>query len=324
MCRTREQMKAVIDRLLSAKRVGLFTHVNPDWDCLGSCMALRTVLVERGAICDIIVDEPLSDNMRRFDVPVKVYGGGKPDYDCFCAVDCGEGSRLGRRARAFAEGSDRLCIDHHHGGGEGDFAGLCYVDQDAPATGEIIYDMLRAADIPVTKEIAAWLYCAISSDTGSFKYASTTGHTMRIAAEIMDLGVNTAWLCEQLYDRRSFRQLKLQGEAINTVELHLGGKIATAYVTDQMYQKYGADNHDTEALASLPREIDGVVMSAFLSHRGPNEIRVNFRSKEDYDVRQAAVALGGGGHTRAAGCTLKFGDMEKAVRTVVAEMEKLL
>ena len=100
--------------------------------------------------------------------------------------------------------------------------------------------------------------------------------------------------------------------------------MATAYVTDEMYKKYQADSHDTEVLASLPREIDGVVMSAFLSHRGPDEIRVNFRSKEDYDVRRAAVALGGGGHMRAAGCTLKFGDMGAAVRTVVSEMEKII
>ncbi len=321
---TREQMREIIENLLASESVGLLTHVNPDWDCLGSCLALRTALRDRGVSCDIITDEPLSENMLCFGTQVSVYGGGELKYGCLCAVDCGEGSRLGRRARAFANHGKRLCIDHHHGGGPEGFAHLCYVDPDAPATGEIIYDMLKAADIPLTTEIAQWLYCAVSADTGSFKYASTTGHTLRIAAEIMDMGVNTAWLCEQLYDRKTFRQLKLQGEAINTVELHCGGKIATAYVTDEMYKKYGANNHDTEALASLPREIDSVVMSAFLSHRGPDEIRVNFRSKEDYDVRRAAVALGGGGHTRAAGCTLKFGDMDRALRTVVAEMEKVL
>ena len=184
--------------------------------------------------------------------------------------------------------------------------------------------MLKNAGIPITAEAAAYLYCAISTDTGSFKYASTTGHTLRIAAEIMDMGVNTSHLCELLYDRKSFRQLRLQGEAINTVELHCGGKIATAYVTGEMYKKYNADNHDTENFANLPREIDGVVMSAFLSDRGPDGIRVNFRSKDGHNVRQAAVALGGGGHTMAAGCTLKNTNMEKAVKTVAAEMEKAL
>ncbi len=319
----KEEMKRITDHLLSVGSVGLLTHINPDWDCLGSCLALQTVLRDRGITCDIITDEPLTEYMSCLDSEVVIYGGGALKYDCLCCVDCGDGKRIGRRGAAFASHRNRVCIDHHRGGEEG-FAQLSYVDVDSPATGEIIYDMLKNAGIPITAEAAAYLYCAISTDTGSFKYASTTGHTLRIAAEIMDMGVNTSHLCELLYDRKSFRQLRLQGEAINTVELHCGGKIATAYVTGEMYKKYNADNHDTENFANLPREIDGVVMSAFLSDRGPDGIRVNFRSKDGHNVRQAAVALGGGGHTMAAGCTLKNTNMEKAVKTVAAEMEKAL
>lgn len=311
-----------IEHLLSSGSVALLTHVNPDWDCLGSCLALQCVLRERGIACDIIVDEPLSDYLSCFGSQVVVYDGNGLKYDCLCCVDVGDGKRVGRRAEAFAAHSDTVCIDHHQG--DGSFARLSYVDPHSPATGEIVYDMLRNLDIPITKEIGEYLYCALSTDTGSFQYANTTAHTMEIAAEIMALGVNTAHLCELLYGRRSFKQLKLQGEAIATLELHCGGRIGTAYVTGEMYKKYNADKTDTDHLASLPREIDGVVMSAFLTQRGPDEIRVNLRAKGDHDVSKAAAAFGGGGHMRAAGCTINSCDMDFAVKTVVAELAKQL
>ncbi|MGN1097833.1 MAG: bifunctional oligoribonuclease/PAP phosphatase NrnA, partial [Clostridia bacterium] len=181
-----------------------------------------------------------------------------------------------------------------------------------------------SAGIPISKEAAGYLYCAISADTGSFKYPATTAHTMEVVGEIMKMGVDAAALCENLYGRKTFKQLKLQGEAINTVRLHCGGKIGTAYVSGEMYEKYNADKSDTEALAALPREIDGVVMSAFFTQRTPDEIRVNLRSKGDYDVRTAAMAFGGGGHIRAAGCTIKGNDIEAAIEAVVAELAKQL
>ncbi len=313
---------AVIEHLLSSESVALLMHVNPDWDCLGSCLALQSVLRRRGVRCDIYADEPLSQYLSYFDSDIKVYGGGEIDCQCLCCVDVGDSGRIGRRAAAFAACRDTVCIDHHVG--DGSFAALSYVDSQAPATGEIIFDMLRSAGVPVNKEEAAYLYCAVSADTGSFKYASTTAHTMDIVGEIMKMGVDTAGLCDMLYGRKTLRQLKLQGEAIATLELHCGGKIGTAYVDGAMYEKYNADKTDTEALAALPREIDGVVMSAFFSQRAPGEIRVNLRSKGDYDVRSTATAFGGGGHIRAAGCTIKENDIKIAIASVVAELEKQL
>ena len=311
-----------IEHLLSVRSVALLTHVNPDWDCLGSCLALQTVLRARGITCDIIVDEPLSDYLRCFGSEVIVYDGNGLNYDCLCCVDVGEGKRVGRRAEAFAAHSDTVCIDHHQG--DGSFAGISYVDSHSPATGEIIYDLLQSVGIPITAEVGTYLYCAISTDTGSFQYADTSPHTMEVAAEIMALGVNAAQLCELLYGRRSFTQLKLQGEAISTLQLHCGGKIGTAYVSGEMYEKHNADKSDTEHLSALPREIDGVVMSAFLTQRTPDEIRVNLRSKGDYDISIAAAVFGGGGHRRASGCTIAGNDMEAAIKMIVAELEKQL
>lgn len=312
---------SVLRHLLQAESVALLMHVNPDWDCLGSCMALRDVLRRAGVKCDIFADEPLSEYLSYWKPEVIVYNG-EMDYSCLCCVDVGEASRIGRMADAFTAHNDRACIDHHLG--DGSFADISYINSKAPAAGEIVYDMIKSAGLELSQEAAAYIYCAISADTGSFRYAGTTSHTLEIIGEIMDMGVDTAALCDVLYSRKTLKQLKLQGEAISTLKLSGGGKIGTAYVTGEMYEKYNASRSDTEALAPLPREIDGVVMSAFFTQRTPDEIRVNLRSKGDYNIQPVAARFGGGGHIRASGCTIKGSDMEAAVAAVTAELEKLL
>ncbi len=312
----------IIEHLLSVQSVAMLTHVNPDWDCLGSSLALQSVLRRHGVRCDIVTDEPLSSHLSCFGDSVRVYDGGSLDYGCLCCVDAGDSGRIGLRAKAFSTHPDTVCIDHHLG--DGSFAQLSYIDPDAAAVGEIIFDMLKSADIEILPDTAKYLYCAISTDTGSFKYANTSPHTMEVVGELMNIGINTAQICEMLYERKTLRQLMLQGEAISTLELHCGGKIATAYISGEVYKKYNADKTDTEALAPLPRMIDGVVMSAFLSQRTPDEIRINLRAKGDYNVREAAVTLGGGGHVRASGCTVPGSDIKAAVKTVVKELEKQL
>ncbi len=311
----------IIEHLLSRESVALLMHINPDWDCLGSCMALREVLRGRGVRCDIFADEPLSSYLSYWDADVKIFDGELP-YACLCCVDAGDTGRIGKRGETFAKHGDTVCIDHHMGGGN--FAGLSCVKPDSPATGEIVYDMLKGAGLEISKKTAEYIYCAVSSDTGSFRYSGTTSHTMSIIGEIMDMGIDTAALADMLYCRKTLRQLKLQGEAISTLALSGGGKICTAYVTAEMYKKYNADKADTEALAAMPREIDGVVMSAFFTQRTPDEIRVSLRSEGDYNIRPVAVKFGGGGHMRASGCTISGSDMEYAVAVVTAELEKLL
>ena len=114
----------------------------------------------------------------------------------------------------------------------------------------------------------------------------------------------------------------MEGEAIANLELYAGGRVSVSSITAAAYKKYGATKNDTEALASLPRDIDGVVAGAFLTERVPGEIRVNLRSRGEYNIQPVAVRFGGGGHAHAAGCTLKGVSMDEAVRLVAAELEK--
>ncbi len=310
---------SVLRHLLASESVALLTHVNPDWDCLGSSLALREALRENGVRCDVFVDEPLSPRLSVWDTGVIVYGDFS-GYACLCCVDVGDPSRVGRMGDALSAHTDTACIDHHLGGGG--FAAVSYVDAASPATGEIIFDMLESAGIDISKRTAEYLYCAIASDTGSFRYCGTTAHTMRAAARLMELGADATALCDALFGRKTLRELKMEGEAIANLKLYADGKVGVSSISAAEYEKHGANKNDTEALASLPRDIDGVVAGAFLTERSPGEIRVNLRSRAGCSVQPVAARFGGGGHAYAAGCTLKGVTMDEAVRLIASELEK--
>lgn len=305
----------VLETLLAARRVALFPHINPDWDALGSCLALRDLLHRRGILCDIWTDEPLPFALDFFQTRVRCYtpDAALHDYDVCCAVDCGAANRLGNRADAFAAHPHTLCIDHHFS--RTPFASVSYVDGDAPATAQIIFDMMDALAIPLTKEVAQYLYCGLSTDTGSFQYASVTRHTYEVLIALSDCGIDTAALCAMLYERKTLAQLKLKGAAIDSLTVH-DGVIATAGVSYEQLQTYGATKDDTDGLASLPRSVAGVCASAYYTEQMPGVVKFSLRSEGDIDVAAVAATFGGGGHRRAAGMTINATIEEALVQVV--------
>ena len=163
----------------------------------------------------------------------------------------------------------------------------------------------------------------MSSDTGSFQYASVNRRTYEILIALYETGINTTYLCSMLYERNSITQLKLKAEAINSIKLYNDGKIATAKITNEIMEKYSAERSDAEALAQIPRSIDGVMISAFLKELPEGDIRVSLRSLGDYNIEPVARMFGGGGHKKAAGCTFKGVSIDEAEKTLVEELEKL-
>lgn len=316
-------MEKVIKHLKNSKSVAIFVHTNPDWDCIGSAMALRCALRSIGIKADVFTEAPLSKHLSILDADVIVYkeDSSMPDYECYCAVDVGACDRIGAWGSFFAQKEDTVCIDHHYQ--PEPFGAISYVEPKRSATGELIYELLTIGEIPITKEIASYLYCAISSDTGSFQYASVNRRTYEIIIALTDTGINTTWLCSMLYERNSLTQLKLKAEAIDSIKLYNGGKIATAKLSNETMKKYGADKSDADSLAQLPRSIDGVMISAFLKELPEGDIRVSLRSLGDYDIEPVARKFGGGGHKKAAGCTFMGVSLEDAERELVKELEKL-
>lgn len=313
----------IIEHLKSRKSVAIFVHVNPDWDCIGSAFALRNALRSLGINSDIFTDEPLNSHLGFMETDVIPYTENAlmPEYECYCMVDVGSPERVGKWGMFFDKKEDTVCIDHHYQNGS--FAAINYTEPTRSAAGELIYELLILGGISVTKEVASYLYCAISSDTGSFQYSNVTRRTYEIIMALSDTGINTSYLCSMLYERNTLTQLRLKAEAINSLTLYGGGKIATAKLSNEIMEKYGATKSDADSLAQLPRSIDGVMISAFLKELPDGAVRVNLRSLGDYNIEPVARKFGGGGHKKAAGCTFEGVSLEEAERQLVEELEKL-
>lgn len=316
-------MKEVISQIKKSKSVAIFVHENPDWDCIGSAFALRTALRNSGVKADVFTEMALSKHLSFLETDVITFseGASAPDYDCYCAVDVGSADRIGKWGKFFDAKGNTICIDHHHPNGE--FAKISHIEPSRSSTGELIYELLTLGGFEITKEIAQYLYCAMSSDTGSFQYASVNRRTYEILIALYETGINTTYLCSMLYERNSITQLKLKAEAINSIMLYKSGKIATAKITNEIMEKYSAERSDAEALAQIPRSIDGVMISAFLKELPEGDIRVSLRSLGDYNIEPIARKFGGGGHKKAAGCTFKGVSIDEAEKALVEELEKL-
>ena len=316
-------MKEVITQLKNSKSVAIFVHENPDWDCIGSAFALRSALLADGIKTDIFTEKELSKHLSFMETDVITYSedATAPDYDCYCALDVGNSDRIGSWGKFFAEKDNTVCVDHHHPNGE--FAKVSHIEPARSSTGELVYELLTQGGYEITKEIAQYIYCAMSSDTGSFQYASVNRRTYEILIELYETGINTTYLCSMLYERNSLTQLKLRSELINSIKLYKNGTIATAKITNEIMEKYGAERSDTEALAQIPRSIDGVMISAFLKELPEGDIRVSLRSLGDYNIEPVARMFGGGGHKKAAGCTFKNSSIDDAEKALVEELEKL-
>lgn len=313
----------IAEHLKKCSSVAIFVHMNPDWDCIGSAFALRNALRAENIKADIFTDEALSHHLSFMEKDVITFSesSSMPDYECYCALDVGSADRMGNWGKFFVLSENTVCIDHHHQ--ISPFAALSYVESSRSSTGELIYELLTLGSFPITKSIASYLYCAISSDTGSFQYASVNRRTYEILIALTQTGISTTYLCSMLYERNTLPQLKLKAEAINSLCLYKDGKIATAKISLDTMKKYGASPSDTESLAQIPRSLDGVMVSAFLKETEDGNIRVSLRSLGDYNIEPVARYFGGGGHKKAAGCTFKKASLEEAEAALLEHLSNL-
>ena len=316
-------LKKIADHLLNSSSVAIFVHENPDWDCIGSAFALRNALRSKNIKSDVFTENPLSHHLSFMETDVITYtDGSTPDYECYCALDVSDAKRMGAWGEVFSSKENKVCIDHHLAKEE--IAPLSYIESSRASTGELIYELLALTDIKLTEDIASYLYCAISSDTGSLQYSSVNMRTYEIVIELTKAGINTSHLCSMLYERNTLTQLKLKAETINSIRLYGDGKIAIASVSYETLCKYNALPSDIEALAQLPRSLDGVMISAFIKEVEKGNIRVSLRALGDYNIEPVARIFGGGGHAKASGCRFKDVTIEVAEKALVEELSKLV
>ncbi len=309
----------VIQKIKEAKKIGIFNHVNPDGDAHGSAFALMLTLRKIGKEAQVF--------LRRGDDLTKEYKLLKgelssdlklQDCDLFIAVDCADLGRLGEYSEAFC--GNTACIDHHIT--HKNFAEATVVVGNAPATGEIIYDLVEELGVEMDADIAYNLYMAIVCDTGNFKYSSTTPKTHRVAAKLLENNVDFADMTKRLFDTKSINYLRLQKSAIEKLETYKGGKITLLLLMDEDFEKEGISEADADSIVTLPGSVEGAEIGVYIRQRGEG-FKVSLRSNGLVDVSKVAVQFGGGGHERAAGFNLDMTpDMAKI--TVVDALSKAL
>ncbi len=306
--------------LLTKSSVALIPHISTDWDAFGSCMALRTILRDNNIKCDIIMQEALANHLSFMETDVLVYDENEAyAYEAVCGVDVSTVERLGVCRPIFDASESKVWIDHHLS--DESYAPISRVDCNKAATGEIIYDMMLEENIPLTKKVADYLYLALASDTGSFRYQNTTPSSARMLSFLIEAGCDVSALSNNLFFNSTYSLVKLRGKAIDTIELFANGKVGTAFISKQMLCDTCATRSEAGALADVPRSVGTVCVSAVIKEEDDNMCKVSFRSKGNYNVEKVAAIFGGGGHEKAAGATIG-GTIEEVHKLILPHLIK--
>lgn len=298
----------------------ILTHLHPDGDALGASIALCLALEAIGKRATVCCQDGCPS-----------YLGVLPARDRLClpeslpfepgalvCVDLSVPDRLGRAASLLERGLPLCCVDHHEQPSLA--ADMMLVNPQAAASGELIDQIRRALDAPLTRDMALCLYTAISTDTGNFAFSCTTPEALRTVAECVETGIDIDAMNYELFRKRSIPRTRLLGRALSGMTFPCDGKIALMTLRADDFAACGASMADTEGIVNFGINAEGV-LAAMLAVQQGNQVKFSLRSRGAVNVAALLRPLGGGGHDRAAGATLE-GDFEACVQRVLAEAER--
>lgn len=303
--------------LLAAQKIVLCCHVSPDGDTLGSALGLARLLEQKGKEVTVFVDDDINKSLSFIPGVDKVQrpeAGVIVEADLFVVVDASSFDRVGI-CNEVVKAPVLLNIDHHISNTE--FADYLYLDAEAAAAGEIMCDLFEAMGWEYDEAIAVDFYTAITTDCGSFRYSNTTSKTMQRAAKLLDYGVKPNEISDML-DIRSRKTTELLAKVLPSLTFDYEGKVAHITITNDLYDK----ETQTDSFVSYPRYTEGVEVAVMFKAVEPEVTRVSMRSS-NVDVASVALSFGGGGHLRAAGCTI-YAPVEEAKARLLAAIGKAL
>ncbi|MBE3519234.1 MAG: bifunctional oligoribonuclease/PAP phosphatase NrnA [Firmicutes bacterium] len=312
--------------VLSHRRFVILEHEKPDGDCVGSSLALALALENWGKQALIVSDDPhpvIYDFLPGQEHFTRTGYLDLADFYAEVAIflDCGEPERCGHALPFAKKAKYWINIDHHVSNTK--FGDAVLVDPSAAATGEILWHFFRELGVNIDARIAACLYVAVLTDTGSFRYENTTPRALRMAADLIERGARPQEISELVYEAKPLSSVMLLGEALQTLEIHAGGKIACVSVTREMMKKVAATSEDTEGIITYPRSIQGV-MVAVQFREADEGVHVSFRTRRTVDAARIAETFGGGGHPRAAGALIKGKTLPEVKTLVLEEVRRVL
>jgi len=300
----------VVHAIQSAGRIAITTHIRPDGDAIGSVLGLRRILAAAGKSASIVAMDPAP---RRYaflmgaDTIVPADETGPEAFDLLVILDTGALDRAAPAVSAWMPRIRTLNMDHHPTNTE--FADLNYVVPSASSVGEMIADLAVAAGYAVPRSAAEALWIAMLTDTGRFSYSNTTRAAMHAAAALLETGIRADILNHLVYETATAAQVRLQGRAIEHLELRHGGRVALVSLSREDFAEFDCAGEDADEIVAIPRRVAGTEIALFfyeLPGDGPRETKVGMRTVEPFDAGAFCLRLGGGGHARAAGCSLQL------------------
>ncbi len=303
-------------------------HINPDGDSVGSCVALALGLKKLGKSVYVLGKDPVPE-IFRFLPRSELIKNKLPsaDFDVLFLLDCNSFERTGFSASGgSARGGKGLTaksvvvIDHHMTA----VKSKCRINMiypDASATGELVHAILKKLSVSIDKKIATNLYTAIFTDTGGFKYSNTSVRTLRIAADLIEAGVNTWKVSQEVYESIPVNRFRLLTLTLSALEIK--GKISCITVTQNMFRKTKTTAEDTEHFVEHARVIKGVEVAILLRENGKNSYKISLRSKGKINVAHIADKFGGGGHANAAGCKMR-GTYTQVKNKIIKSVKKAM
>lgn len=315
--------KKIATELENSTSVAIAGHIRPDGDCVGSCMGMYLYIKENyPQIRDVTVYlEPVGGSYDMIPDMDKIVSDFSEDkvYDLCIALDSGDTGRLGGAAKYLESAKRTVCIDHHIS--NRGYADINHIVPGASSTCELLYQLMEPEKISAS--VATALYMGIVSDTGVFQYSSTSPETMRIAADLMEKGIDFTRIVEETFFEKSYLQNQILGRALLESILLLDGKCIISAIKQKDMEFYGVTPMDLDGISSQLRNTKGVEVAIFLYESGVQEYKVSMRSSHLVDVSKIAVYFGGGGHVRAAGCTMQ-GSIYDVVNNLTKHIEKQL
>ena len=321
----------VCDRLSEKKNTVILFHVRPDGDAVGSALAMKLLLEAAGSRAWCLCANEIPQRLAFLSEGIQtsaLYESMPADFTAerIISVDTASSAQLGDMYEKFGDKIDFM-IDHHS---KGEPYADCYIASDAAAAGEIVFDisremLARGVIKAIPEKMDFCLYAAISSDTGCFKYSNVTPKTHICSAELLKSGIDTAQINRLLFDSKSMEVLAVEKAGFDTLKMFHNGKIAVVFFTYQMKQKLGVLDEHLETLIDVARSVEGVDVAVAIRQPGPEKtFRVSTRSSNAVDVSAVCAYFGGGGHIRAAGCTIVADCIEHVADLVITEIEKQL
>lgn len=312
----RIDIKECAGLLKEKNNIVILTHAHPDGDTLGSGFALCRALMKLGKNARVINDDEIPKKYTYMFDDLQ-FPDFSPEY--VVAVDVATENLLGSIQDDY-KGKIDLCIDHHLTNAE-------YADnlllEDVPAACEIMYQVILELGVDIDKKIADCLYTGISTDTGCFRYASTTAQSYRFAAELIDLGAENGLINRAMFETKSKTYVNLEKLCLNGLELFCNDRVAVITVTQEMYAETGSTEQETEAIAPLTRQIEGVEVGITIKEKKDKTCKASLRTYESVNAAELARCFGGGGHSQAAACRFDC-SVEEAKKLLIEKCRELL